>query len=482
MNLIKPIILSCLLSFTALPCFSQEAATIDIRKFREENDSLKICYAVTASATNVASSQGLCVTPMLKTGDSLVLLPHIIILGKNKEKVIARYINNSGAARNFVTIKDNEEHVFNISVPYRLWMDSAQMSIRQEAAGYRGHNLVTHYHLNSRVEMEAKEPYIVQPQVSFIIPQKEVKRRIRQGKAYLDFPLGRSFIQVDYRRNPQELLKIDDAVGDVVNNPDATLLGLYVQGFASPDGPYATNELLSRERAMALKNYIKGKFSLDENLFKVSSVAEDWEGLETLVKISDLPEKDDILKIIASVSIEAGREGLLMRLNRGIPYRKMLNGMFPELRRVEYQIDYSVKDYGVEEAGKLLGKNPTNLSQYELYNLAQSFEKGSREYNKILLEIIPYQYPDDETANNNTAAIMIECGEVTTAKRHLEKAGNNSAVLNNLGVISMLEGDLDKADEYFTKAEKAGNKEATLNKKEAEAKRTDNKKMERYKR
>ena len=483
MNFMKSIILSALLSLTILPCFSQEAVSIDIRQFREENDSLKISYVIKANTPAVASSQSLSITPMLAVGDSALLLPPVTIMGKNEEKVMARYRNNSGAEEPVPSIKGNDsnESVIHISIPYQIWMDSARISIRQEVSGYRGHNLVTHYHLNDRVELEAREPYTVQPQVAFIIPTKEEKRRKRQGKAYLDFPVGRSVIQPNYRRNPQELLKIDDAVREVINNPDAVLFGLYVEGFASPEGAYATNERLSRERATALKEYIRTKFSLNESLFRVTSVAEDWEGLETLVKASDLPEKDKILETISSVSIDAGREGALMKLNRGVPYRKMLKEMFPELRRVEYQIDYSVKDYGVDEAKKLLDRNPADLSQYELYNLAQSMEKGSRQYNSILLEIIPRQYPEDATANNNTAAAMIANGETATAKRHLEKAGDSPAALNNLGVIALLDGDLDKAEAYFDTAVRAGNKQARQNKKEVEEKRADNKKMERYK-
>ncbi|MDR1345017.1 MAG: hypothetical protein LBJ39_06660, partial [Tannerellaceae bacterium] len=222
------------------------------------------------------------------------------------------------------------------------------------------------------------------------------------------------------------------------------------------------------------------KFSLNESLFKVSSVSEDWDGLETLVKASDLPEKDKILEIISTVSIEAGREGALMKLSGGTPYRKMLKEMFPELRRVEYQIDYLVKDYGAEEVKKLLDK-PDDLSQYELYNLAQSSAAGSKQYNAIMLEVIPRQYPDDETANNNTAAVMIANGETGTAKRYLEKAGNSPEAFNNRGVVYLLEGDLNKAEGYFRQAQSGGSRQALANLDEVQAKQKDNEIMERYK-
>ncbi|MBB4044705.1 outer membrane protein OmpA-like peptidoglycan-associated protein [Bacteroides reticulotermitis] len=458
-------------------CFSQEAVRVKFLQLQEENDSLHVGYQLQLSSQSVESGQGLRIAPMIQAGDSVLLLPNITVLGKNKNKVLKRYQHNRKLEQQASSLPANN---YEVRIPYQLWMDSARLCIRQEVSDYRGHKVITHYQLNDRVELEPRVPYQVVPHVGFIVPQKEEKRRSRQGKAFLDFPAGRSGILPAYRRNPQELRKIDDAVRDVISNEDAVLLGLYVEGFASPEGSYALNERLSRERATALKEYIKEKFTLREELFKVSSVAEDWEGLEVLVKASDLTHRDKVLEIITSEQTPDAKEMALKRL--GVTYRTLLKDLFPELRRVEYQIDYSVRDYDVEEAKKLLDKNPADLSQYELYNLALSHEKGSKEYNSILLEIIPRHFPDDATAHTNSAAVLITNGEMNAAKRQLEKAGSSAEALNNRGIIFMLEGDLDKADEYFDRAQQAGSKAAARNKQEVQTKRADNRKMERYSR
>ncbi|MFV0420353.1 MAG: hypothetical protein ACK5KT_16705 [Dysgonomonas sp.] len=474
----KHYILLALLTLISFPCFCQEVITVDVLEIKEENDSLVIKYDTKIDASMIEAGLGVRVSPVVQAGDSMLLLPDVTVLGKNKEKVITRFLNNT---RKSYSINNNESFTYNIRVPYCLWMDSARLSIYQEVSGYRGNKVITHFLLKDRVELEPHAPYQVAPQVSFLVPEKEEKRRSRQGKAYLDFPVGRSVILPTYRRNPEELMKIDDAVRDVVNSADATLLGLYIEGFASPDGAYATNERLSRERATALKDYIKSKFSLSEDLFKVSFVAEDWEGLEALVKASDLPGKDKILETISSIGIHDGREAALMRLDKGVPYRQMLKEMFPELRRVEYQIDYSVKDYDVTQTKELLERNPSDLSQLEFYNLALSYGKGTKEFAHILMEIIPHHFSNESVANNNAAAVMIENGELATAARYLEKAGENASTLNNTGVIYLMEGELEKAEEYFDRAIKEGNAEAQQNKEEVQSKRDDNKKLERYK-
>ena len=308
-----------------------------------------------------------------------------------------------------------------------------------------------------------------------------MKVRHRQGKAYLDFPVGRSVILPTYRRNPEELSKIDDAIRDVAGNSDVIIQGIYIEGYASPEGTYASNDRLSKARAEALKDYIVQKFNLNSSLFKVSNVAEDWEGLVELVQASELPQKAQILRIIESTDVFDGRESALMRLNGGTPYRLMLKDMFPDLRRVEYQVDYTVKDYDLSQSLVVLQKNPGDLSQLELYTLAFSSEKWGSDFTRILMEVIPKYFPDDAVANTNAAAVLLHGGELATAKRLLQKAGDSGAALNNLGVLQLLEGDLDAAEISFEKARDAGCSESAGNLEEVNAKRDDNKKQERYK-
>lgn len=476
----KQTILTYLFLCLGLTAFGQGTVNVELLNFKEENGSLNASYNAQISNRAIETSQSLRFYPMLQAGDSVLILPGATIIGKNKKKVLSRFDKVNKISFIPARHKDNTVLKFDVKAPYAAWMDSASLILKQELTGYRNKSTLTTYKLIDKVELSPRVAYAVNPAIAFILPQKEEKHRKRQGKAYLDFQVGRSVIIPSYRRNPEELAKINEAVRYVISNPAATIQGLYIEGYASPEGPYTTNERLSQERAQALKEYIQKKFNLNSNLFRVSSVAEDWDGLTELIKAGTISQKDRILDIIANVSIFDGRETQLMRLDGGAPFRLMAKEMFPELRRVEYQIDYTVKDYNTKQALAVLDKNPGDLSQLELYNLALTYGKDTKEYNRILLEVIPKYFPDDETANCNAAAILIKNGELTSAKRYLEKAGNNGATQNNLGLVYLLDGDFDMAKACFAKAQKLGCDEAEANLQELQTKKKDNERMKRY--
>jgi hypothetical protein len=485
----KYTIFTILLALTVFSGFSQAANFIDregvrveVLQFRELNDSLRISYSVEMDARTVARYQGLNITPGVETEDSLILLPSFTVVGDNKRRVLVRYYHNNRFEIPMFDIdwKSETSFIYHVSVPYREWMDDARLSIRQEVTGYRGHNVFTHFLLSDRVELESREPYQVQTRVAMQTPEKAEKILDRSGRAFLDFPSGRSVIQPNFRRNPEELRKIEEAVREVATNPDAQLQSIFIEGFASPEGPWDANDRLSRARAIALKDYIRIRFNFPESYFTVRSVAEDWDGLVALIQESNLIEKDRVLQIIATIGIFEGREKQLMDLAGGNPWRVMLRDMFPELRRVEYQINYTVREYSLQDAILIIDRNPGNLSHLEMFQVAKTFGRDSDRFNSILLETVLRYFPGDEVANLNAAALMIERGELTTAARHLEQAGHSAAALNNRGIIALLGGNLDEADSYFSRSQAAGSTEAAHNRNEVSRKREDDRKMERF--
>lgn len=470
----------------------QGSVVVNTTRLQEIEQSLLVEMSVWVNGEATMRYAALHLTPKLVSAEQTEVLPDIFIVGKNKRKVRNRWLKTLSqkqekqykAPEIFLPISSKSDTTlsYRVVVPYEQWMDGAVLVLEQELIGYRDERYLLVSSLGGAVELEQREPYVVKPKVSWIVPPAEPKRRKKQAEAYLDFRTGRSTIEPNYRRNPEELAKIESTLSELQNNTDVTVNGLFVEGYASPEGSYGLNKRLSSERALALRSYIAENFDLPFSISNIetNSVAEDWEGLRSLVTESQLANKENILKIIDSDQAPDTKEAQLKLL--GKTYNTLLREFFPLLRRVEYQIDYMVKDYTLTEAKELIGRREELLSHRELFDVALSYGVSNREFERIVLYTIPNYFPDDRVAILNSLAVMIDRGETETAKQLLKRDGDWAESLNNLGVIALLEGRLDEAEALFREALAGGVEEAEHNLRELEKKKEDNVRIERRRR
>lgn len=296
-------------------------------------------------------------------------------------------------------------------------------------------------------------PYEPAFAVSFILPQaEEVKARTESGSAFLDFAVGRSEIVPNFRDNAAELKKICETIELVKNDPNATVTGVTITGYASPEGNYDSNLELSARRAEALSHYIGANYSLPNNVFGVWSVGEDWAGLDSLVSISSLSEKEQLLEIIRSGGDADAREQRLRAVAKGAPYRKMFSDMYPRLRRSDYVIHYTVIPFTIEQGKEVIQTRPGNLSLNEIFLIANTYEPGSQSFNR-LFETAVQVFPESDVANVNAAASALGRKDAASAARYLSKVRTYTPEYwNNVGVLAWLQGDKAKAADAFTRA------------------------------
>ena len=131
---------------------------------------------------------------------------------------------------------------------------------------------------------------------------EQIKNRTEQGRAYLDFPVNKTTIYPDYRRNPEELQEIKRTIDVVKNDANVHITQIDIDGYASPEGGYKNNARLAQGRAEALKDYVMGQYEFSGDIFKVTSTPEDWAGLKKYVEENNIENKDEILEIIAGVN------------------------------------------------------------------------------------------------------------------------------------------------------------------------------------
>lgn len=494
MKKLVPIILLFL-----LVAFAAEARAKDYRGYvviknstlAERNDTLYLAMEVLVKQNSVMNHAAMQILPELLSENNSLKFPDILILGNNKCKTYNRWAKThkkeyrnipAPAKKVYVDNETDTLITYSYQVPYQNWMDEAQLIVNQELIDYRDQRSLVVIAMDSRIKLSPRIPYTVQPLVNYIEPAPEIKQRTKQGQAFLDFQVGRSALLPGYRRNPQELEKIQYAFEEIQNNKDVTIRGVFIEGYASPEGPSDLNERLARDRAYALKNYIVSTFGVDlpDKDIKVKWVAEDWDGLKVQVEASDLRYKDQVLQIINDTPDIDQRKQKIKRLANGMAYRMMAQDIFPQLRRVEYQIDFSVRDFTIEETKLMLTYNSQLISHLELFRAARTYNQSTREFENIMMDIAPQLFPNDPIAYINAAAALISRGEYGTARRYLERYEGNPAAWNNLGVVYMINGEYDKSELYLKKAQEYGTPEAKQNLEELSKKLADNDKLERY--
>lgn len=288
--------------------------------------------------------------------------------------------------------------------------------------------------------------------VTYLTPEVETrKHRSESATLYIDYPTGVYAVRREFRNNRTELAKLDSLLRPLTGGDLASISGISICGYASPDGTYKDNETLASNRARCFEEYMRAMYTLGHSLYKVSFVAEDWDGLVELLQQNPMEHGDEVLSLIARVGIFEGRERQLMDMHGGTVYRELLKGYFPHLRRIRVAVGYEVRALNIEEAASLIYTHPQLLSLQEMYRVAAFYRPGTDQYREVY-EIAAYHFPDDALANINAASAVIMAGDPVSARQYLDKVKDDPRAWNDYGVLAYLEGDRKKAEEWFRKA------------------------------
>ena len=174
--------------------------------------------------------------------------------------------------------------------------------------------------------------------------------------------------------------------------------------------------------------------------------------------------QDKVLAIIAKDGLSLDeKESQLKKLEPVAIYNRLLDELYPRLRRNDYHIIYNVRNFDLEEARALVDSNPRKLSLGELYKVAGSYEKGSKEYNHVM-EVAAQTYPSVVAAAVNAAAVKMEAKDYDGALAILSKsAQDDSRILVAQGNAYVAKDEVEKAREAWSKAAQKGNADAKHN-------------------
>ncbi|MBQ8673508.1 MAG: DUF3868 domain-containing protein [Bacteroides sp.] len=468
-----PTVLALLALLTAGPSLqAQRVLTREVLRVERhelaktpDNQVLVSMQIVLDEEFRMSSNRMTTLTPLLYSEDStrMTAFSPVVVYGRKRQVVQQRDgLVPTDAYR--VMRRDNGSRQvieYNGLLPYETWMEGGYMVLWADLCGCAN---ALQEELRIPLGWMPDKPFPADEHIAYLVPTAPpVKTDSLNGSAYLDFPVNRTEIYPDYRRNPQELAKIHASIDSVRSDRNASIDSIFIKGFASPEGPYDNNVRLADGRAKTLRDYVVRQYALEDVPFGVDSEPEDWAGLRRAVEARDLPFKEQILAIIDSPHYPDpdARNWQLQLVDRGSVYRTLLNDIYPGLRHSDYTIYYSIRDFTVEEAKEIYKTRPWQLSQNEMYRVAQTYEPGSDEYVELFMTAVR-QFPTDPTANLNAAAIALRRHDTVVAERYLQHAGQSPQAQCNRGLLKFLQGDLQAAQQLLAEAADAGCQEAQV--------------------
>ena len=411
------------------------------------------------SSLKVKSTEAVLLTPYLVNGEDSLALPSVGVYGRQryyyylrKDKMI------SGEDETTITSGSNAEVIpYHATTPYKDWMNNSRLVLGR--GGYsccEKHSGDQSSELLSRVLWGPDVPRLI-----YVSPKGEkTKTRSLSGTAYIDFPVDKTGIYPEYHNNVAELGKIRSTIDSVRNDSDITVRSIHLKGFASPEGSYAHNIDLARERTATIRKYVLDLYHFAPEIVTIAHEPENWEGLIEWLRTSGLPNAEKILEIAEGTNLEPDAREWRIKKNYPKDYALMLREIYPRLRCTKYRIEYDIRSYtDPSEILKVMKVQPQKISLGEFFLAAESLEPGSPEFNHVF-EVAAVMYPEDPIANLNAANAAMERGDLVSAAGRLKKAGDSGEAEYARGVLAVMSKEYSTAVEHFTSAEEKGVEDA----------------------
>lgn len=439
---------------------------------KQNNGRLDTSMELDFSDLHVRSNHSLRITPMLVDGREMLQLPAVIVDGRRRSITHLRNEDKMfPSADTYIRRKNRSEQIveYDASVNYQAWMANAELVLREEWCSCHdapyAEELLTITSMPSLSIMQDSDATHyqnittdVKPRMAYAIPSTDEQPSPTHYDAAIYFHVNKSNIVPSYMGNQHT---IDSLRTLFANNKD--IKSVKLMGYASPEGPLAFNKSLAAKRAAAIKDYmVKNNIGASIPVM-VDSATTDWAALKEWLNESRIENYLKIIAIIDDNTIAEADKNATIRKQFPVAYNFMLRTWYPKLRTTDISIEHAPAKMDVAQAKKLLNENPSQLSLEDIYLIALTFEKGSKEWNDIIILAVQ-TYPQSPEARVNAANVAMANGNYAQAATYLQGLpATMPEAMNSRGILAMSQGDYKQAMTLFEGAEKAGVSEASYN-------------------
>ena len=226
----------------------------DVNIYRVDQH-LDLNFTIDPSDLHLRSSRELVARPvLLDSAGNVAQFPAIIIAGHSRYLIHER-LGDVPPADLLIRASAGKPIQYSASIPWQEWMQTSSLDMTLD---FRGCNCSPIEQTRYPVTEVDLTPMVLYPQ--FVLATAEAtgeKTRQLNGSAYIDFPVNRTELYPDYRRNPEELASIRASIDAVRNDPDASITSITIKGYASPEGPYDNNVRLAKGRTQPLRDNVR---------------------------------------------------------------------------------------------------------------------------------------------------------------------------------------------------------------------------------
>lgn len=284
-------------------------------------------------------------------------------------------------------------------------------------------------------------------------------------EAVLSFKPGGTDLLPSYSGNRAQLEHLSQELAAFTSDAGVELQTVRIKGYASPDGTTARNEELAATRALRFSNYLSREQGIPQQKITVDASVEDWEGLKQRVVDASKPYAARVVDVLAQTTDADARRKALKALDKGRVWKDMEQTLFARLRRMELEIVCrsveevpAIEDKTTPENTTdlnrlvaLFNSRPDQLTLDELLVVAPVFRPGTEQFREVY-ELAAYRFPDCIPAQLNAGAAALAAEDTEAARFFLSRVEDDPRAWINLGVLSLIENDMEDATTWFRKA------------------------------
>ena len=270
-------------------------------------------------------------------------------------------------------------------------------------------------------------------------------------KADIVYAINSSYVSKKATKTDELKAFVENVVAQQSN--DRATQNLYVNGYASPDGPEKFNDKLSNARSQSGHKAASKLLKETGMELDAASYGEDWEGFKELVAASNIEDKEIILQVLSRYESSAQRESEIK--NMSAVFTELKKEILPKLRRAQVVNSTDIQGKTDAEMAALINEGKLDeLTNEELLYMAESVLKDVKAQ-AVVLDYAAKKF-NDARAYNNLGVAYAKMGQVKDALASFEKAASmglaDKKLNDNLALANLANGNVAKAQQYASAA------------------------------